>query len=301
VGANGFVGRHLLEHARGLGHPVLGVVRSAAAAALVETLGGEPLELPDLGQDATAGLSAPLRGCAGVVYTASVSAAPGATDRTDPQGLLNVIAAARSAGVARLAFFSGLGVARYGMNPFSTNPYFLAKMAGETALFRSGLGVTVFRPSYIFGWGDEFLTPLIERLTETGAVEVPGDGSYRLQPISVRDAARAALRALSAENPPVEVVDLVGPEVVTYRALISRLAAEIGRTIEVTSRDLDEALAQARASNYFGLRAHELACLLCDEVSVASRAVELAGGSLESLDEMIASTVRAVVAEKGRP
>lgn len=228
-----------------------------------------------------------LAGCDGLVYTASVSTGTSA-DRTNPAGLVNVMAASAEQGVKRLVFLSGLGIAHYGMNVHCTNPYFLGKMAGEVELFRSGLGATVFRPSYILGAGDEFLTPLMARMARESVIEIPGDGSYRLQPVSARDAARAILGALERDDPAPRVVDLVGPEVVSYRALVGRVASIMGRTVEITERPIDQVLVQARESNYFGMSATDLACLLCDEVSDARATEDLAGGTLETLDAMIA-------------
>jgi NADH dehydrogenase len=232
-----------------------------------------------------------LHGCDGLVYTASVSTGPNATDRTEPEGLANIAAACQAASVSRLVFFSGLGLAHYGMNPHCTNPYFLAKMAGEVALFRSPLAITVFRPSYIFGAGDEFLTPLIRRVASSATIEVPGDGLYRLQPVSVRDTSRAVASALAQSETDPRVVDLVGPEILSYRALTERVAAILGRSIEVTERPVAEALAQARRSGYFGLRPHDLACLLCDEVSDSGPIESLVGQPLESVGSMIAQAV----------
>jgi uncharacterized protein YbjT (DUF2867 family) len=164
IGANGFVGRHLVELLALKGRPALGVVRSDEGARVVQERGGIPFRVPDLHESSTRSLVPALEGCAGLVYTASVSAAAGASDRTDPSGILNVLDACQAAGVPEFVFLSGLGIAHYGMNPHCTNPYFLAKMAGEVALFRSGLAATVLRPSYIFGVGDEFLYPLIRRV-----------------------------------------------------------------------------------------------------------------------------------------
>jgi uncharacterized protein YbjT (DUF2867 family) len=166
-------------------------------------------------------------------------------------------------------------------------------MAGEVALFRSGFGVTVFRPSYIFGPGEEFLSPLVRRMARGGALEIPGNGEYRLQPISVRDAARAVLGALDSQETSPRVVDLVGPEALSYRALVGRIASRVGRAVEIQECPVDEALARARDSGYFGLRPHDLACLLCDEVSDPSAARFLVGETLEPLDTMVAEAVEA--------
>ena len=70
------------------------------------------------------------------------------------EGTRRAAAAAQAAGVGRIACFSGLGVAHYGMAPRTTSRYFLSKIEAEVALFHSGLDVAVFRPSYIVGPGD---------------------------------------------------------------------------------------------------------------------------------------------------
>lgn len=287
VGANGLVGRNTLDLGRRRAVGVVGIVRSDPGAALVESMGGVPVKVGDLGEKSVGAMIPALAGCDGLVYTASVSTGPGA-DRTDPAGLVNVVAACREAGVGRFVFLSGLGIGHYGMNEHCTNPYFLGKMAGEVELFRSGLAVTVFRPSYILGAGDEFLTPLIGRIGRESVIEIPGDGAYRLQPVSARDAARAILGALECEDLSPRVVDLVGPEVLSYRALVSRVAAIMNRPIEIKERPIDEALARARASGFFGMTPTDLACLLCDEVSDAGATESLASGTLETLDAMIA-------------
>lgn len=292
IGANGFVGRNLVELLTRRGRPALGVVRSDEGERVVRERGGVPFRVQDLGPPSVGSLAPALDGCQGLVYTASVSATAGAADRTDPAGLVNVLAACRAAGVSRFVYLSGLGIAHYGMNPHCTNPYFLAKMAGEVALFRSDLSATVFRPSYIFGAGDEFLSPLIRRMAREPVVEIPGRGDYRLQPISVGDTARAILAAIDgAPGSSPRVIDLVGPEVLSYRELILRIASLMGRRAEIRERAIEEALAQARATGYFGLRPHDLACLLCDEVSDPGPVASLVGGAMETLDQMVERTI----------
>lgn len=299
IGANGFVGRHLVQLLARAGRSALGVVRSDEGARVVLERGGIPFLVPDLQESSTRAMVSALEGCEGLVYTASVSAGGSASDRTDPSGLVNVLEACRAAGVPGFVFLSGLGIAHYGLNPHCTNPYFLAKLAGEVALFRSDLLVTVFRPSYIFGAGDEFLSPLIRRMATHPRVEIPGPGDYRLQPISVEDTARAALAAI--DRAPVlspRVIDLVGPEILSYRTLIERTGSLMGRRVEISERPVEEAQAQARAGGYFGLRPHDLACLLCDEVSDPAPVEALVGGPLETLDPMVKSTIAGLSLEE---
>ena len=112
--------------------------------------------------------------------------------------------------------FSGLGVARYGQSRRVTSRYFLSKLTAETLAFGSGLDAVVFRPSYVVGPGDGFV-PSVLRAMQAGEVERPGDGSYRMQPIAVADAAAAVLAAVVAPRCAFPTVfDLVGPEAVPY-------------------------------------------------------------------------------------
>ena len=302
IGANGFVGRHVALEARVRGVEVIGVVRSEEAARVVARFGAAPVLLQSLEPETVPALAEAFAGCGAVVYTASVAARVGAADRTDPQGLLNVITAAEAAGVGRILFFSGLGVSRYGLSEHCTNPYFLAKLSGEVALFRSGLAGVVFRPSYIFGApGEQFLGPLMRRMLTDPEIEIPGAGSYRMQPISVQDTARAVLSAIDSSDQRLTVFDLVGPDVVSYRSLIERAFAGLGKSLPIRERPLAEALLAAKTSSYFGLRSHDLACLLCDEVSDSRPIVTLIGQPLETLETMVSRGVEALRAEGALP
>lgn len=299
IGANGLVGRNTLKLAVSRGIETVGVVRSERGSELVRTLGGVPARVADLEETETRSLVPKLRGCEGLIYTASVTAAAGAADRTDPRGLHNVLDACREAGVSRVLYYSGLGIAHYGMTRHCTSVYFLGKMAGELALLRSGLQATVFRPSYIFGHGDEFLTPLLGRMAESGVVEIPGNGSYRLQPLSVEDAARASLAAIDRIDAAPRVIDLVGPEIVSYRTLIDRIAALTLKPVIIQERPVEETFAMARASGYFGLSPTDLDCLLCDEVGDPAPVAALVGAPLEGIDIVIARTLAALRASAG--
>jgi NADH dehydrogenase len=179
-------------------------------------------------------------------------------------GTRAVAQAARAAGVRRVVYFGGLGVAHYGVKRHCTNAYFLSKLASELELYRSGLETIVFRPSYIVGPGGQFLAELARGL-RAGVVERVGKGEYRLQPVAIGDAVEAVQRALdwpAARLP--WVVDLVGPEALDYNQWLARLAAVLGvATYEVREVPLVLALERARLEG----RLEDLDCLLCDETS----------------------------------
>ncbi len=293
TGANGFVGRHVLQAAAAAGLEPVGVVRSQAAADRVTALGARPFVVPEL---TAPGLAGALEGAAAVVHLAQIGAERGGAtyQAVNAGGTRALIEAARRAGMPRVVFLSGLGVARYGQSARCTNPYFLSKLTAELELYRSGLGVAVFRPSYVVGAGGELIPGLVEEM-ERGEVELVGDASYRLQPIDVADAAAAILAAAASGRSPA-VYDLVGPEPMSYRAFVGRVAAVArahGRGGPHRLREIEIALAesQARAGGYRGMLPDELDCLLCDEVADASPLEALLGRRLAPVDAAIATAI----------
>ncbi|MCM2255270.1 MAG: NAD-dependent epimerase/dehydratase family protein [Vicinamibacteria bacterium] len=296
TGASGFVGRAVLRAAADAGVAAVGLARSGEAAARVEAAGGAVARIAAL--DAAA-LAPAFADADAVVHLAQVGAERrGQTyAAVNVEGTRAVIAAARAAGVRRVVFYSGLGVAHYGMREHCTNPYFLSKLRAEQELFESGLQVFVFRPSYIFGPGGELVPALLAELAR-GAVTRIGDGAYRMQPIAVADAARLVLRAAAVPFVVPYVFDLVGPEPITYAAFLERFAAVARRagrpaTLHVEEIPVEQALREARAGGWRGMAADELACLLCDEVGDAGPLRALLGAELTPLDAVIASAIAA--------
>jgi len=291
TGANGFVGLHVVEAAQAAGWDVSAVVRSPASAAVVESAGATAHVLPTLEAGALAGAFA---GARAVAHLAQIGAeGPSSYEQVNVEGTRAVAAAALRAGVRRIAFFSGLGVAHYGMARRTTNRYFLSKLAAEAALFASGLSVAVFRPSYVVGPGDGLSRALLRDLAAR-VIERPGAGSYRMQPVAVSDGA-AAILAASADEAAGErhrVYDLVGPEPVTFDGFVRRFAARarargLAAEYELRTIPVEEADRQARAGGYRGMHADELDCMLCDEVSDPRPLEGLLGRALTPLDAAI--------------
>jgi NADH dehydrogenase len=295
TGANGFVGRHVLRLAASRGYDVVGVIRRDDASPTVVECGARPV-VAALGPDP---LARAFAGADAVVHLAQIGAErAGATfEAVNVRGTGNLVAAAREAGVERIVFFSGLGVARYGMARRCTNRYFLSKLAAELALYQSGLDVTVYRPSYVLGPGGELVPSLLDEIA-SGQVEVVGEGRYRMQPIAVKDAAELVLAALERGARGAAVYDLVGPEPVSFVDLVGRLAKTAraqGRSVgDYRLRQLAVAEAERRAAagGYRGMLPEELDCLLCDEVSDPRSLEALLGRFLTPLDDALAAAVR---------
>src|SRR5262245_47190417 len=220
TGASGFVGRHVTALAA-QGAEVVGLVRSTPGAEAVVRNGGRPVLVPRLEAEP---LAAAFAGASAVVHLAQIGSERdgGTFEAVNVDGTRAVAAAAAATGVRRVVYLSGLGVARFGLSRRCSNRYFLSKLAAEVELYRSSVDAVVFRPSYLVGGGDAFVPPLAAEI-DGGEVEMAGDGSYRMQPLAVKDAAAAIVEsALRPGRDRWHVYDLVGPEAVSYRALLDR-------------------------------------------------------------------------------
>jgi nucleoside-diphosphate-sugar epimerase len=296
TGANGFVGRHLVARAAARRIEALGVVRSEEGARVVVEAGGRPIRLSALSAD---GLAPSLDGVDALVHLAQIGAErAGMTyEAVNVGGTRAVIEAARRARVKRIVHLSGLGVARYGQARRCTNPYFLSKLEAEVALHQSGLEAVVLRPSYIVGPGDGFVRRVAADVAR-GEVELPGDGSYRMQPVAVADAADAVLAAVDRSPAFPLAFDLVGPEAIGCAAFVERVARALGRSgrpaeYRLASLTLEEAdRLAASGGGYRGLLSDELDCLLCDETGDPGPLEALVGRFLTPLDQALDSAVR---------
>lgn len=125
--------------------------------------------------------------------------------------------AARRAGVRRIVHLSVT-------NPSLGSPlgYFRGKAAAERVLAETMPEHAVIRPSLVFGGREEILVNnMAWLLRHLPVYAVPGDGRYRVQPVSVEDVADLALAAAGRSGPSVQ--DAVGPEVYTFNEFLRLL------------------------------------------------------------------------------
>lgn len=133
-----------------------------------------------------------------------------------------LFAAARQAGVQRIVHVS---VANAALDtPF---PYYRAKARVEAALGESGISHAVLRPTIIFGGSDDILINNIAwALRRLPAFGVFGGPRCKTQPVFVDDLAALAVDLVSrSEN---LVINAVGPETFTFRALVTAVAQALG-------------------------------------------------------------------------
>lgn len=141
-----------------------------------------------------------------------------AFDRAHVQLPRRIAAACVRHGVRRFLHMSALGAA-----PDAPSMYLRSKADGEAAArSQPGLAPTVFRPSVVFGAGDNLLN-LFARLQKWLPVMLLGGADARFQPVYVEDVARAFVFALNDPHSAGRAYELGGPRVYTLRELV-RLA-----------------------------------------------------------------------------
>ncbi len=132
-----------------------------------------------------------------------------------------LIQAARQAGVRRLVHVS---IA----NPENSDlPYYRGKAQLEQQVRQSGLSFAVVRPTLLFGHRDVLINNISWFIRHLPVFGIPGDGQYRLQPVFVEDYADRIVEAgASSDN---LTVDVAGPEIFTFEALVRMLRDAMGR------------------------------------------------------------------------
>ena len=146
-------------------------------------------------------------------------------DGVNRAGVENVVAAAKAAGsVQQFVHISAVGAVN---NP--EFPYLQSKWQGEQAVINSGLPYTIIRPSIVFGQGDELLNSLAALVRLFPLVPVISSGRNRLQPIWVDDLAQCISLSLSRHDLQGHVLELGGPEQLSYNQIVGAVARTMGK------------------------------------------------------------------------
>lgn len=221
AGGTGFVGGNLRQ-AFG-DRPMRLLVRNAARSA---SLKSETVELVEGDITKPESLKGVLDDCDTVInLVAIIKESGGATfDGVIRRGTENIVAEAHKVKPRRFVQMSALGAQD---NP--AFPYLNAKWRAEHIVNSSGLPFITFRPSVIFGPGDEFITTLAKLVKSAPVIPVVGAGTSKFQPVFVKDVADAFLGALDDPAAVGKTFELGGPDILTYEQLLDTIAARLGK------------------------------------------------------------------------
>ena len=107
----------------------------------------------------------------------------------------------------------------------------------------------VVRPTVIFGPEDILINNIAWMVRTFPVFAVPGSGDYLLQPVYVEDFADLAMGA--AAFTASQINDATGPQILTYREIVERIAKALGRSITLVSTPIPLAYALGTVMGWF--------------------------------------------------
>lgn len=165
-----------------------------------------------------------MRGCDAAYYLVhSMESAAADFVQRDHDLARSFAEAAARAGVGRIIYLGGLGELGSGLSE-----HLRSRREVENALSRSGVPVTAFRAAIILGSGSasfEILRYLVERLP---VMVTPRWVRTKCQPISVVDVLGYLLDCLDVPETAGRSIEIGGPTVLSYRALMREMAEQLG-------------------------------------------------------------------------
>lgn len=245
TGGAGFLGSAIVHRLLSRGYEVRILGRRPApalAAAGVECHAGDVAELEAVRRA--------LRGCGLVFHTAAragVAGRPRDFERTNVQGTRNVLVACRESSVSRLVFTGSPSAVHAGGDlegadeslPYPAHheaPYPATKAAAERLVLAANgpeLATVSLRPHLIWGPGDPHLVPRLVARARAGRLRLVGDGSNRVDSVTIDNAADAHLAAAdrlrsSGDAPAGRAYFITNGEPLPIRTLVDGILAAAG-------------------------------------------------------------------------
>ncbi len=126
----------------------------------------------------------------------------------------HIVNLSKKAKIKKFVFTSGLGVSSN-----TSLGYFISKYKAEKLIVNSGLNYTIFRPSYIVG-KDDLFTKYLKKQIKKGKIDIPGSGTYSIQPIYINDVVKTILQSVLQTKFRNKIIDLVGPDCITFEQYV---------------------------------------------------------------------------------
>jgi len=178
------------------------------------------------GLDDVSKLAEAFAGSDAVAHLAGVNRERGAEtyQRVHVQGTRNVVQAAREAGARKIILTSFLRA-----RPDCSSGYHESKWAAEEAVRASGLDYTVFKPGVLYGRGDHMLDHLSHAFHTFPVFAFVGFTDKPIRPVAIEDFVQIAKASLVENQLSRRTVAVLGPEQLTLREAVRRVAKVVGR------------------------------------------------------------------------
>jgi len=223
TGATGYVGGRLIERLLRDERPLRALARDPSR---LEPVDGVEAVAGDLVRDT--GLEAALDGVETTYYLVHSMEPPGVSGNgdfgaRDRQAAANFARAATVAGVERVVYLGGI-VPRDA--PLSA--HLASRLEVERILLEAAPRSTALRASILIGARSSSFRILVRLVERLRLLPFPAWRDHRTQPIFERDAVEFLARTPSTPDAAGRSLDIAGPEVLSYGAMIERIAELMG-------------------------------------------------------------------------
>ncbi len=226
TGGAGYIGSHLVRRLAAAGESVRALVRDRAKVEREGRLRELDLEIVEGDVCAPASLVSVMEGVRTVIHTVAIAIEKGGLryEETNFHGTVNVVDAAKSAGIRRFIHLSQLGA-----DPNLPYRFLASKGRAQAYVAASGLDWTSFRPSVVWGPEDEFANTFARLVPFTPLIfPIVGDETSRFEPVWVEDLATSVLKVLGDSSTFGQQYELGGPEVLTLEQIERRTLQALG-------------------------------------------------------------------------
>ena len=225
TGANGSLGRALIERLLASGAAVRALVRSERAAATLRSVAQQP-EVAIVAWSDADGLARACTGCAAAVHLVGVlKETPTQRYEEAHEGTARALAEAALRGSLRRILYLSI----VGASADSKNACLVSKARAESILLAPPLETTVLRFPMVLG-GDDPASAALRARARARIVPLVRGGASLEQPIDARDVVVAIAAALAKPELAGRVLDVAGPESLPRCDLVRRAAALAGGT-----------------------------------------------------------------------
>ena len=204
AGATGYLGSEICRQLIRKNKKVKGLVRATSDANKVAQLKASGIETIEGDLKDKVSLENALHGVSAIISTVSstLSRQEGDSIQTvDDEGQINLINAAKNAGVNQLIYIS---FCELGDCPLQT-----AKRKVEKYLAESGLNYTILQPTYFM---EVWLSPVLGFDYPNAKASIYGEGNNKISWIAIKDVASFAVAALDNPAAANKIIELGGPE-----------------------------------------------------------------------------------------
>jgi uncharacterized protein YbjT (DUF2867 family) len=225
TGGTGFLGRNVARGLAANGHEIVLLARGCDRTDpnILQLAGSRFVRT---GLDDVDRLSDAFRGASVIVHCAGINRESGRQTyrRVHVDGTRNVVEAARDAGVRKIILISFLRA-----RPDCGSGYHESKWAAEEIVRASGLDYTILKCGVIYGRGDHMLDHLSHAFYTFPLFAFVGFRDKPIRPNAVEDVARIINAAAIDGALSRRTVAVVGPEQLTLRQAVRRVAHVVGR------------------------------------------------------------------------